>query len=231
MSLAENPVARFFIVAVLLLALLLGAQALGQVSAPAGGVASTGRLIGQTSFAYLGGIRTFVAAVLWNRLDPLFHEYYSASFGKDFVVFLPTFRLVIALDPQFQQAYYSASYYLARSGRVNQGLELAREGVRNNPTSGLLRANYIQVLELQDKVANRAEMLRQAKIGIGPTITYANIDDEFEALGVFRSVFSTSGDTKTAGILQGVQEALRAQGAIPGAEREIPIPAVPIQKP
>jgi len=227
---AENPVARFVIIAVLLLAVLLGAQALGQVSAPAGGVASTGRLIGQTSFAYMGGIRTFVAAVLWNRLDPIFHGYYSASFGKDFVVFLPTFRLVIALDPQFQQAYYTASYYLARSGRVDQGLALAREGVANNPTSGLLRANYIQVLELQNRVANRAEMLKQAQIGIGPTITYANIDDEFESLGVFRSIFATSGDTKTAGVLQGVQEALRAQGASPGAEREIPIPPIPAGK-
>ena len=96
MNLAEHPVARFAIVAVLLLAILLGAQALGQVSAPAGGVASTGRLIGQTSYAYLGGIRTFVAAVLWNRLDPIFHGYYSANFDQKFVVFLPTFRLVIA---------------------------------------------------------------------------------------------------------------------------------------
>jgi len=231
MNLAEHPVARTVVVGLMLLCLLLGAQALGSASAPAGGVASTGRLIGQTSFAYLGGLRTFAAAVLWNRLDPLFHEYYSANFNKDFVVFLPTIRLVVALDPQFEQAYYSAAFYLARSGRVDQGLALAQEGLRNNPTSGLLRANYIQVLELQDPVANQAEILKQAKLGIAQGTTFANIDDEFEALGVFVGVFRKNGDVQTADMLKRVQNALEAQGATVGAERQIPIPPVPFKKP
>jgi tetratricopeptide (TPR) repeat protein len=237
MNLADKPVARFAIAALLLVCLLVGAQALAASSAPAGGVASTGRLMGQTSFAYLGGIRTFAAAVLWNRLDPLFHDYYSANFDKDFVVFLPTIRMVLALDPQFEQGYYSASYYLAKSGlanhnkaRFDQGLELAREGIFNNPNSGILRSNYIQVLQMQDPVANQAEMLKQAKIGLGPNITFANIDDEFEALGVYRIIFEKAGDLQTATILKRIQNQLETQGAQVGAERQIPIPPIPFKK-
>ena len=218
-ALADRPLLQFLLIAAVCIAVLGGAQLLAHSSAPAGGVSSTGRVIGQTGYAYLGGLRTFGAALLWNRLDPIFHEYYSANFNRDFVVFMPSIRLVIALDPQFVQAYYTASYYLARGGKVDQGVALALEGIRNNPTSGLLRANYIEVLQIASPKKNLAKMLEQARMGIGANMTYANSDDEFEAYGVFRSVFVRSGDTQTAAVLAKAQERLRGQGAAPGVER------------
>lgn len=213
MSLADKPWVRFMVVAVLCLALLLGAQALSGANAPAGGVATTGRVLGRTGYAYLGGLRTFAAALLWNRLDPIFHGYYHENFNRDFVVFMPSIRLVLALDPQFQQAYYVASYFLADSGRVDTGAALAKEGIANNPTSGLLRANYIEILRIQDPKKNLPMMLEQAKVGVQPNMTYANIDDAYESLGVFRAVFTQTHDPKMVETLIAVQKQLAAHGA------------------
>ncbi len=72
----SRPGVMIGIAVALLLVALIGGQALASATAPPGGVAATGRVIGQTSFAYLGGLRTFAAAVLWNRLEPLFDGYY-----------------------------------------------------------------------------------------------------------------------------------------------------------
>ena len=219
-TLAEKPILRFLLIAVICVAVLAGAQLLAHSSAPDGGVASTGRVIGQTGYAYLGGLRTFGAALLWNRLDPIFHRYYNAKFDKNLVVFMPTMRMVIALDPQFVQAYYYSSYFLAQIGKVDQAVALAVEGIRNNPSSGILRSNYIEVLQLQSPKRNIPKMLEQARIGIGPNMTYANADDKFEAYGVFRSVFTRAGDAPTAEALARAQEQLRQQGAAPGVERD-----------
>ena len=84
----------------MLVAVILGGQALAGIAAPAGAAASTGRVLGQTGFAYIGGLRTFAAAVLWNRLEPLWHGYYSTRPVEEVVQFLPTMRLVQILDPQ-----------------------------------------------------------------------------------------------------------------------------------
>ena len=226
-SLADNPVLRWVIVFALLFAVLLGAQAVGAATAPPGGVTSTGRLLGQTSFAYLGGLRTFAAAMLWNSIDPEFHEYESVhkTLDETYIVFLPTVHLVLALDPRFEQGYYTASFFLARMGHVDKGVALAQDGIRNIPTSGLLRSNYIQLLRMQDKVGNRPEMLRQAKLGLAPTIQFANVDDEFEALGVFRSVFTEIGDTATAAAIKSRQLVLKSQGARPRTDRSTTAPA------
>jgi hypothetical protein len=136
------------------------------------------------------------------------------------VEFLPTTRLVQALDPQFEQSYYVASYVLARRGRVDEAISIAEDGIKNNPKSGLLRANLVQMLLIQDKVKNLPEMLRLAKIGIGSDMTFANADDEFEALGIFRTTFHLAGDQAMVNQLQLRQDALRAAGAGLGVDRE-----------
>ena len=66
---------RLGMIAAALVAVLLGAQAVAALSAPAEPVASTGATLGRTGFEYIGGLRKVVAATLWNRLDPQFHEY------------------------------------------------------------------------------------------------------------------------------------------------------------
>ncbi len=214
-ELADSPTGKVLLAIVLLVTLLMGAQALADASAPAGGVAATGRLIGQTGFAYLGGLRTFAAAVLWNRLDPIFDGYYG-GFDSSFGVFLPSMRLVQMLDPQFQQSYYVTSFWLERTHHTEQALALAQEGLRNNPQSGFMRANLVQVLLIQDKKRNLPRMLQLSREGVGPNATWDNVDDQFEGYGTFAVVFDLAGDKTTFAAIRRAQRILKNNGAAPG---------------
>ncbi len=212
-GLSSRPGVVISIAVALLLVVLIGGQALAATTAPPGGVASTGRIIGQTSFAYLGGLRTFAAAVLWNRLDPLFDGYYHDRNVDEIVMFLPTMRLVQILDPQFEQSYYNSSFIVSRQGKMDEALDIAREGVKNNPGRGLMLANYAQLLMIQDKKANLPELVRLAEQGVKPETQWANIDDQFEGYGIFRTVFGLAGNQQMVASLQAAQDAMREQGA------------------
>lgn len=215
-----TPSVRVAAVALMLAVVMFAGQALATASAPAGGVASTGRVIGQTGFAYLGGLRTFAAAVLWGRLETLYDGYYEGTQVKDLNEFLPTMRLVQTLDPQLEQVYYNAAWILARRGRMSEGLKIAREGIANNPNSGLLRANYVQLLIIDDKSGNLNEAYKHAVFGIGPKARWANADDQYEGYGIFRTVFRLKGDQATVDKINALQEQLSSQGATPGLERD-----------
>src|SRR5450759_477437 len=128
-------------IAALLVTILVG-QAATDALAPVGR-APSGRSVGRASFAFLGGLRTFAAAVLWNRLDPQKDTYFQNLPFNKLVFMLPTIRIVVALDPQFEQPYFVAGLLLARDGHKAEGLRLARDGVAANPDSGLLRASLV----------------------------------------------------------------------------------------
>jgi tetratricopeptide (TPR) repeat protein len=211
---------RTFAVVVALVIALFAGQALAAASAPAGGLASTGRVMGQTGFAYLGGLRTFAAAVLWNRLEPLFHIYYGGKEVSQLKEFLPTIRLVQALDPQFEQSYYNAAWIIARRGRIDDAIEIAHEGIVNNPTSGLLHANYVQILLLKDKQKNLDEAYKSAVIGVSQRARWASVDDQYEGYAIFRNVFKLKGDMAMVNSINKVLEQLSAQGAQPGRDDE-----------
>ena len=65
---------------------------------------------------------------------------------------------------------------------MDDALDLAREGVTNNPRSGLLRANYVQLLLIQGRKGDLPLMLEQARVGLGSNTEYGSVDDAFEAL-------------------------------------------------
>ena len=215
-------VRRVAVVVGLVLALFAG-QALAAMSAPTGGVASTGRVIGQTGFAYLGGLRTFAAAVLWVRLEPLFHVYYEGRQIKDLKEFLPTMRLVQTLDPKFEAAYYNAAWIVARRGRMAEAFDIAKDGIANNPDSGILRANYVQLLLMDDKVGNLKEARGHAVFGVGPKARWANADDQYEGYATFRVVFELSGDQVAVDGINAILKQLQAQGAQPGQDSDGPV--------
>jgi hypothetical protein len=212
---ADNSVMRVVIAFVLLFVLLFGAQALASANAPAGGVASTGRIIGQTGFAYLGGLRTFAAAVLWNRLDPIFDGYYQ-GFDKSFQTFLPEVHLVQVLDPQFQQPYYVTSYWLLRSGRAKEGLALAELGLKNNPNAGLMYATVAQLLFVNAKGKVSPRMLELARIGVSDKVTWMNSDDQFEGYGIFAAIMDKAGQKQAVKTIRDAQAVLKANKAVTG---------------
>lgn len=91
----------------------------------------------------LGGVRQSVAANLWTKTDVVFHEYLR-DIGNEQALF-PYYWLITRLDPHFTMAYYYASWMLARMGRVDEGFELAVEGLRYNPHSAQLQENLAQL--------------------------------------------------------------------------------------
>lgn len=196
----------------LLLAALLATQAVVASVAPSAGRADTGRLLGSTGFAFIGGLRTFAAAVLWNRIDPIFHDYYGGVPLEKQRYMLPHMRVVTMLDPQFVQAYYVSSFMVAKAGDVDEGVAIAREGMRNNPDSGLMRANLAQLLAMQDARANLPEMLALAEAASDESIQWANDDDRYDGLMIFHTILQTAGRTAEAERLLEICEGIRAAG-------------------
>jgi hypothetical protein len=207
---AENrrTVATAALSAVLALALIVGAQFLAVAFAPPVSQTSQSAIIGQAGFAYLGGLRMMGAGLLMARVDPQFHQYGQTAHFQDRLDLLPTIRLVQLLNPQLEQPYYDVSYVLMVRGKKADALALAKEGIVNNPTSGLLRANYAQLLFIENKHKNLALMLEQAKVGLSPSATYSSIDDEFESYGVFRTVYVLAGDKAMAAEVDTAQKKL-----------------------
>ena len=193
------------------LTLLLASQALASSAMPPDRVA-TGKLAGQAAFAYLGGLRIFAAAVLWNRIEPQFHDYYGGQTFAEQEFMVPTLAMVQTLDPQFTQAYYLSSYMIARRGDSDLGIEIARDGIRNNPQSGLLHMNLTQLLYLQDRNANLDELVEISKAGLGDDIQWDGGEELFEAYAVFRDVFRVAGDDRYVTRLDEELDALREQG-------------------
>lgn len=193
---------RIALILVLLAAVAFAQNAAASL-APSGSSAQTGRLIGRAGFSYLSGIRTFAAAVLWNRLEPQLHEYYADKQLAEQTQTLLTIRLVQMLDPQFVQSYYVASWILSRHGDVGQGLDLAREGVSKNPSSGLLRSSLVQVMMLEDKAKYAAEAAAQADAGTAPGIIWTDDAEKMEGYAVFAAAYHIAG-------LTGKEKAARA---------------------
>lgn len=185
------------VLAMALVATLLAGQLAADLQAayPARGVEALGR----AGFAYLTGIRTFIAALLWNRLDPIFHDYYEQLPLEEQLQMLPTIRMVIMLDPQFEEAYYVAAWVLARRGDIQTGLDVARQGVTNNPTSGLLRFNYAQILYLFGD--DLQEAVRQADIAV-QTATWRDAIEQHDAYAVFGAIYRAAGLTEKDALMQ-----------------------------
>lgn len=187
-DLARRPAVVLLIVAILLAAVLVGQAATDSLSSRA--LDQTGAAIGRAGYAYLGGFRIFAAAVIWNRLEPVFHEYYEDIPLEEQVYMLPSVQAVIALDPQFTDSYYVASWVLARRGDTVRAFAIARQGVENNPTSGTLRASYAQILLLFD--GDIDEAVRQADLGISES-EWASPSEQHDAYAIFGAVYRRAG--------------------------------------
>ncbi|MFA5843369.1 MAG: hypothetical protein WC971_00905 [Coriobacteriia bacterium] len=185
--------------AVALLAVALFGQALSDANPPATAVTGTGYALGRASFAYLTGLRTFAAAVLWNRVDPVYHEYYGEGAVDRQRFMLPNMRLVTVLDPQFIQAYYVAQWIVVRNGRVDEALNISEDSVKNNPRSGLLRASFAQILMIY---AHRPkEAVREADLALFHS-DWANGFEQHDGYVVLRSVYRAAGRLDRVAYLQ-----------------------------
>jgi hypothetical protein len=189
-----SPTSRTRTLVALALVVLLGlglvGQALADTSAPPRDADETAGLFGRAGFAYLSGLRTFGAAVLWNRLEPQFHEYYDGLAITEQTWMLSTFRLVTWLDPEFVDAYYVASWIIAEDGDLDEGLRIAEEGAETNPDSVLAQSGFAQMLYLNgdlEAAAVRADAALAATEARDAT-------EMWEAYVPLREIYERSGD-------------------------------------
>jgi len=158
-------------------------------TAPTSVQLSQSRVIGQAGFAYLGGLRMAAAGPALPAARSAVPSVLTDKKIQDRVDLLPSIRIIQMLNPQLEQPYYYVSFILALKGRMADALGLAKQGVENNPTSGLLRANYVQLMMMQDRKRNLPEMLAQTKVGLGNSVTYTSLDDQYESYGIFRTTY------------------------------------------
>lgn len=132
----------------LCLALALGGQALADGLVPDASGVATNQAVGKAASSYLTGIKTYGAAVLWNRIDPLLHGYYGEVSLKDQRYMLTTIAVVEELDPTAVQAYDVGAWILIQNDELERGIEMLERGIEANPAAGLLRMDLAQVLQL-----------------------------------------------------------------------------------
>jgi tetratricopeptide (TPR) repeat protein len=174
--------------ALLLVAALLGGQALADSSVVQGTTGGAGATVGRAGFAYLTGLRRFAALLLWARLDTQFHGYYSGMPIKDQLFLLPNMRLVTMLDPQFIQAYYTAPWILMDNDRLSDALAVAREGVEANPRSGQLHASYAQMLYLKTKDLSGA--VEQSDLAMRDDALWADGTEQWQAMMSIKDIYN-----------------------------------------
>lgn len=187
-----TPLRLALVVALLMAAVLAGTMVTDRIVAGTDAL-QTGSAIGRASFAYLSGLRIFGAQVLWNRIEPIFHEFYGGVELSEQVYMLPTMNVVIALDPQFDQPYYVAPWIIARRGDTERALALSLLGVENNPRSGLLRSSYAQMLSIYGD--DQALAVEQADIAAGPDMQWRDELEQHDSYGVLRFVYTAADET------------------------------------
>ncbi|MGB4441415.1 MAG: hypothetical protein WBJ62_04245 [Coriobacteriia bacterium] len=176
---------------VLALVLALGGQALADSLVPEASGADTNAAVGRAASSYLTGIRRFGAAVLWNRLDPIMHGYYEGVSLTNQRYMLSTIAMVVALDPEFTQSYYTGSWVLIQNDRLEDGVAMAERGVREVPTSGLLLTNLAQLQYLYAE--DRDGALETAMAGLEPEVEWESLSDQYNGYAAFKDVFVAFG--------------------------------------
>jgi hypothetical protein len=165
-----------WVAAAALASCILVGQGLVDVSVRAGGTTRIESTAGRAGFAYLTGLRRFAALVLWNRIEPQFHDYYEGRAVRDQTFVLPNLRVIVALDPQFIQAYYVAPWIVQANGRVADAVAIAREGVDNNPRSGLLSG-----------------AVEQADLAMRPDQVWADATQQWQGIRALRDIYAKAG--------------------------------------
>jgi hypothetical protein len=169
---------------------------------PDASAAATGQAVGRAAASYLSGIRIFAAAVLWNRIDVVYHSYYRDVGLSDQRFIMSTIAIVQALDPTAVQSYYIGAWVLVRNDRVADGLAMAERGVINNPEAGILRTNAAQLRMLfGDDLEGAVEM---AKTILDDTsgMVWTDAVEEHNAYPILGAIFRAAGRDDLDAIVQ-----------------------------
>lgn len=193
---AARARASLLLLATSFLLVVLAGQYAGDSIMGAQSSTATVAAVGRASTSYLTGIRTYAAAVLWNRIEPLLHGYYDGVPLTEQRYMLSTIALVEWLSPTFAPAYYIGPWILIGNGKVAEGMAMAKAGVENAPDSGMCRQSYAQLLVLKSNDLKGAVV--QAKAALGPTIQWADATEQVNAYASLEQIFRQAGETAQA---------------------------------
>jgi hypothetical protein len=177
--------------AVCFLALAAVGQAAGESVFPQAERTTTTRVVARAGWSYLGGLRTFAAAVMWNRIEPIFHAYYDDVPLDEQRYMLPWVAMVTTLDPSLLDPWYVGSWIVARNGKAEEGIALARKGMEANPQSGLLTASYAQMLYVFRHDA--AAALPYAQAVVRPEMSFRSLEEQHECYAFARDTLRANG--------------------------------------
>lgn len=218
----ESGATRSRIATAALVVVLLATFAIGQICADSiispAERSGAGEIVGRAGYSYLSGLRTFAAAVLWNRMEPLQHSYYEDMPLDQHLFVLPTIYIVTRLDPTLLDPYYVGSWIIARNGKIQEGLDLARQGMEANPQSGLMYASYAQMLFILEHDPKAA--LPYARKALEPQMTWRSLEEQFEGYAVVRDILEQNGMTTEADQVQAEMD--RIARAIDSAPSLVP---------
>jgi tetratricopeptide (TPR) repeat protein len=88
---------------------------------------------------FLGGVRQFIAYVLWVRTDSIHHAYYG-ELGAE-AELIPYYYVISWLDPHYVDSYYTAGLTIFFAGSEQEAIDFTRQGIAANPDSGDLYAS------------------------------------------------------------------------------------------
>lgn len=182
--------------AAVFLVVALSGQFMSDASLDSGSSTATVQAVGRASSSYLTGVRTYAAAVLWNRIDPLLHGYYGEVPLEDQRYMLSTIALVEWLDPKFAPAYYIGPWILVRNGKRDAGIAMARKGIEMLPDSGICRASYAQILIVED--GDVAGAVLQVKAALEPTMKWTDATEQVDAYASMEQILRQAGETALA---------------------------------
>lgn len=104
---------------------------------------------------FLGGVRQFLAYVLWIRTDSLHHGYYGNLALESELV--PYYLMIGSLDPHNVDAYYTGGATIFFTGNEQQAIDFTLEGIANNPDNGDLYASLADLYLRQGKYEQARE--------------------------------------------------------------------------
>jgi hypothetical protein len=189
---------------------IIAGQALTDAQTPTGIVTGTGASVGRAAFSYMAGVRAFAAYQLWNRMDPIGHEYYDGMPLDQAFYVIPTMRIVTLLKPDFVPPYYVLPWVLARNGKLAEAKALALQGIADNPRSGLLLMSYAQILAVE--IGDWAGAVPYADRAMRSDTYWADDTEKFQGYRIAEDVYIHVGDTPGAKAAGAVLDALAATG-------------------
>lgn len=173
------------------LAVALGGQAFADAQLQEASGEDTSRAVGRAATAYLTGLRTYGAAALWNRIEPLLHNYYEGVPLEDQLYMLSSITVVQWLDPHAIRSYSVGSWLLVRNERVDEGLEMAERGVAENAKSGIALSSLAQIQYLY---GDRKRATEAAKLAMAGDVEWLDPRETYTWLAILSDILESAGE-------------------------------------